>query len=240
MASEAVQILHNENKKKSRATPKNPINVVRSRQAKELVIGLCGAIGSGVLQVKNTLTQELENAGYRVFHIRLSKFISEYFEGECQGVKSLSGAERYEKLQTLGNNMRDSHGSEILAELSIREIASTRSYHAPESDEDNPKFAFLIDQLKNPAEVEIFRLVYPGIFYVLGVLSPEESRRSSLELEGLGVFQDRWHCFCAQAASFSTAHFSGFNVVGSTGSQFLTWRLPQRLGVRCLACSSTR
>lgn len=185
MASEAVQILHNENKKKSRATPKNPINVVRSRQAKELVIGLCGAIGSGVLQVKNTLTQELENAGYRVFHIRLSKFISEYFEGECQGVKSLSGAERYEKLQTLGNNMRDSHGSEILAELSIREIASTRSYHAPESDEDNPKFAFLIDQLKNPAEVEIFRLVYPGIFYVLGVLSPEESRRSSLELEGL-------------------------------------------------------
>ena len=81
--------------------------------------------------------------------------------------------------------MRKDFGSEILAELSIREIASVRAYEAPESEEDNPKFAFIIDQLKNPAEVEIFRLVYPGIFYLLGVLSPEESRKASLEREGL-------------------------------------------------------
>ncbi|MCL7942961.1 anti-phage dCTP deaminase [Marinobacter sp. ATCH36] len=185
MASEAVQILHQEDKKKTRATPKNPVSVVRSRQAKELVIGLCGAIGSGVLQVKNSLIQELENAGYIVFHIRLSKFIADHYEDEYEGIKSLSGAERYKKLQTLGNNMRDHYGSEILAELSIREIATTRSYNASDYNEDNPKFAFLIDQLKNPAEVEVFRLVYPGIFYLLGVLSPEESRKSSLELEGL-------------------------------------------------------
>src|SRR5690606_34399826 len=33
--------------------------------------------------------------------------------------------------------------------------------------------------------------------------------------------------------------FSGFNVVGPTGSQFLTGRVPQRDGILCLACSNT-
>src|SRR5690554_437561 len=185
MGSSTAELLPHKHNRKPRLGPKNPSEVVKSRQAKELVIGLCGAIGSGVRQVKNSLIEELEDAGYRVFHLRLSKFISDYYKKTREGIDSLSGAERYDRLQRLGNEMRKDFGPEILAELSIREIASIRAYESPESEENNPKFAFVIDQLKNPAEVEIFRLVYPSIFYLLGVLSPEESRKASLEREGL-------------------------------------------------------
>lgn len=185
MGTNTAELLPRQDKKTPQPSPRDPTDIVKSRQAKELVIGLCGAIGSGVRQVKNSLKQELEDAGYRVFHLRLSKFISNYYGKGQEEVGSLLGAERYNSLQDLGNKMRKDFGSEILAELSIREIASVRAYEAPGSEEDNPKFAFIIDQLKNPAEVEIFRLVYPGIFYLLGVLSPEESRKASLEREGL-------------------------------------------------------
>lgn len=185
MASNTAEILPNPKNRSPKAKSRDPSQIVKSRQSKELVIGLCGAIGSGVRQVKDSLLQELEDAGYKVFHLRLSKFICDFYRGEKEGIDSLTGASRYDCLQNLGNDMRRDFGHEILAELSIREIASIRGYESQRSGEDNPKFAWIVDQLKNPAEIEIFRLVYPGIFYLLGVLSPEESRKASLEREGL-------------------------------------------------------
>ena len=49
------------------------------------------------------------------------------------------------------------------------------------STEEPPRIIYLIDQFKNPAEVEFFRRVYKNIFYLVGVLSSQESRVRQLE-----------------------------------------------------------
>lgn len=49
------------------------IKTIQKRRSRELVIGLCGAIGSGVKALKNTIVQSLEESGYTVVHIRLRK-----------------------------------------------------------------------------------------------------------------------------------------------------------------------
>ena len=59
-------------------------------------------------------------------------------------------------------------------------------------------------------------------------------------LHRAGVFQDSCHCLHATHACSIGCSFSRFNVVGPTGLQFLTERVPQRDGILCLACSSTR
>ena len=46
-----------------------------SRRSAELVISLCGPVGSGVSFVKETLFTELEARSYKVLHIKVSDLI---------------------------------------------------------------------------------------------------------------------------------------------------------------------
>lgn len=45
--------------KKSKST----LDTIRARHSKELVIGLCGAVGAGVRRLHQQLTEELELSG---------------------------------------------------------------------------------------------------------------------------------------------------------------------------------
>ena len=121
-------------------------------------------------------------------------------------INNLKGAERYETLQTIGNYLRQQFEPNILAQSAIEEILFHRIEKArPQFEEQNkkekydleelvgyaidqyipPKTAYLIDQLKNPAEVELLRDVYGDLFYLVGTLCPERERKHNLLAQGM-------------------------------------------------------
>jgi deoxycytidylate deaminase len=173
--------------KKSKST----LDTIRARHSKELVIGLCGAVGAGVRRLHEQLTEELELSGYQVEHIRLSELIAAQFENPAETL-ALKGYPRYEKLQDLGDELRKSKSISIIADMAIRRISIIRT--ALFGDPSQPqttalkidkRVAYIIDQLKNPAEVKIFQEIYRNNFYLLGLLRTENERVKNIIDEGI-------------------------------------------------------
>lgn len=48
-----------------------------------------------------------------------------------------------------------------------------------------PRAVYIVDQLKHPSEVELFRLTYRNAFFLIGVMSPQVARLEYLKAEGL-------------------------------------------------------
>lgn len=167
---------------------------LRSLHTPELVIALCGPIGSPLHEVADCLQDKLiTKFGYsQVELIRLSEFISSYAKKRGNPVPE-SGVERFKKLILTGNAMRDEHGKEILAKLAINKIAQTRAAltDAPTADTEEPvstlkastrpvRVVHIIDSIKNQSELEILRLVYGDMLYTIGVYAPISSREATL------------------------------------------------------------
>ncbi len=172
----------------SNSTTDDIQNEIQKRRSCELVIGLCGAVGSGVKSLKENLLHSLESSGYVVKHIRISELIAEKTGIRTSG---LSGYRRYYELQEKGDELRFNYKESILAACAIEEIALHRACEEDSTQSDNPgdvvkttkKIAYIIDQLKHPAEVELLRSVYPRNFYLLGLIRTEKERRLNLEEE---------------------------------------------------------
>lgn len=171
--------------KKSTTTSESSIKLMTTRQSNELIIGLCGAVGSGVKSLSRELIPSLESRGYIVHHIRVSSLMDEFIDAP----KNLNGYDRYKHYQDIGDKLRNEGEKEFLAEGIITRIAAIRKKHLTEinadTDTDNCKLAYVIDQLKNPTEVELFRLVYPSNFYLLGVIRTINERKRNLSEEGI-------------------------------------------------------
>ena len=152
-------------------TPDNTTKHIQNRRSQELVIGLCGAIGSGVKALKDTLQSVLHASGYTIHHIRISDHISNIVGGN---LSNLSGYERYKELQDAGDKLRAENKTTFLAEVAINAITVYRDKHfgteadAGEIVKTDKKVAYIIDQLKHPSEITLLRTVYPNNFYQIG------------------------------------------------------------------------
>ncbi|MGI2258641.1 anti-phage dCTP deaminase [Shewanella sp. GXUN23E] len=192
MARESAQ--QKTDKQNVRKTEKQDLSKrIDSRRSQELVIGLCGAIGSGVKSLKNTLIGTLTSFGYEVKHIRVSKLIIDKQDASKRpNLNALKGAKRYTELQDLGDQLRMQHENHILACCAVTEISYRREEAHNKSAEvdgnvEKPsvKIAYIVDQLKHPSEVEILRKVYPKNFFLFGLIRTEKERVINLEEEGL-------------------------------------------------------
>jgi len=97
----------------------------------------------------------------------------------------------------LGDALRGKFTSQIMAEAAINEIslrreqstnhliASGKNEREAKVETETRKIAYFIDQLKNPSEVELFRLIYQNNFYLIGVIRSEEERKRNLRDEGI-------------------------------------------------------
>ncbi|MBS3904656.1 MAG: hypothetical protein KGZ39_04965 [Simkania sp.] len=159
---------------------------IRNRRSQELVIALCGAVGSGIKELNDKLQTELENHGYHVEHIKLSSLI---IGRTGEETKNLSNFDRYKKLQDLGDQLRQEYSSDIIAQLAIEAISTVRMAEFGESHPiDQPlkvfeKVAYIVDQVKHPSEIELFREVYRNNFYLIGLLRTENERKNNLKEE---------------------------------------------------------
>ncbi len=136
-------------------------------------------IGSGASTVAELLrTKIFENFGYETNVIKVSDLINERAESLNEQKVKNDDPNRVERLQNLGNKLREKHSNEVLAVLSIDNI--NRSRGDVENGEDR-RFCTIIDSLKNPEEVAVLRKVYGDLFWLVGVFSPEDKRISRLE-----------------------------------------------------------
>lgn len=207
MAEPLVKITVSRNS--SLKTDKTMIELIKSRQTEELVIAICGAVGSGTSTIAKTIETIFQEYEYSTCLIKISKLIDKnrhHVRKELQkdlflreayisrldpdsDFNEIDSGDRIALLQSTGNHLRKKASMDILAQLAIKEIALERDKEEdPEDNEEAPdrksrRHVTIIDSFKNPKEVELLQLVYRDMFFLFGVLCPENIRENRLKNE---------------------------------------------------------
>ena len=153
----------------------------------ELVIGLCGPIGTDIHFIAECIERILtDKYGYVCKKIRLSDLIRKYTRDEINlNEETDSRFDIYQKLINGGNTLRKKFSNSILAELAINEIAYYREVSLKGESYESERVCYIVDSIKNKEELELFRLIYSDIFYFFGVFSSIDLRVTNLEEKGL-------------------------------------------------------
>ncbi|WP_311747637.1 anti-phage dCTP deaminase [Proteus vulgaris] len=196
MGQPAKKIIQQPLGSKSSNDNSNMIEKIKARRSNEIVIGLCGAVGSGVKKLKNILVPEFEKIEYKVEHIRLSELIFESCnKNSLLSLDDLHGYERYEILQNYGDELRSEYDKSFVAQLAINKINILRTESIKKEDKGlknvgdddilktDEKVVYIIDQFKNPDEIILFKEIYSDAFYLIGLLRNENQRKQNLKDE---------------------------------------------------------
>ncbi len=161
---------------------------IRTTHTPELVIALCGPIGSPLHDVASTLQVLLKDEyDYECQVIRASEFISKRFPVPVGATYIARANHLIEK----GDDLRAAYGNSVLAELCIRSISIRRERMNDNDQEDEvdagtrKRFApnricHIIDSIKNGAELDTLRLVYGSLLHTVGVFASEQHRKGQL------------------------------------------------------------
>lgn len=163
---------------------------VTSTHTSELVIALCGPIGSPLHRVADALKKALEDDfGYELcVVIKLSKFIEE-------NLGAYGDSDEFGRIKDLikkGDQLREKYGSSVLAELAISQIVKERQEYKERHREERytpRRVCHIIDSIKNQEELDILRVVYREMLYTIGVFSPLDTREKSLEKKNMTAAQ---------------------------------------------------
>jgi deoxycytidylate deaminase len=145
-----------------------------------LVFGVAGRIGSGTSFVSNGLVEELKAYGYTPVEIKITK---EFFvfgeESEIQDEECLSQeAKNIVRLQKKGDELREHFCDNYLAARSIDFIAK---HHREQIVFTSQKrFAYIIDSLKHPSEVDLLKTIFRDSFCLIGVIADDSIRKKRL------------------------------------------------------------
>lgn len=170
----------------SNPTSSNSIEDISSRTSNDLIIGLCGTLGSGIHALRTSIESRLSTHGYTVRHIHISSLMREFFPEVYSDYASQIESDaynRYKGLQDLGNKLRETYNNHILSEAAIAKISLYREHD--EQNETPNRVAYIIDQLKHPSELELFRLIYQHNFYLFGIIRTDSERKRNLRDEGI-------------------------------------------------------
>lgn len=164
---------------------------ISDRKTAEMVIGLVGPVGSGLVHTYEHLRDLLiVDFGYEVSLIKLSDIIRECASlvGEGRG-DGLGEHDRINHLQTVGNMLREKFGGDYLARKAIRKIATDRQESGLDTDAVPVprRKVFIIDSIKHPSEAALFRDIYRDMFWLIGVFAPDGVRIERLQKSGNGM-----------------------------------------------------
>lgn len=157
-----------------------------------LVFGIAGRVGSGASFVRDKIVQSLKTFDYEVDIVDVTEMIEQLkpslgdalndkINARTLAIEELKGhskATRVKSLQLTGNALRRKHGNAILSKCVINYFIS------PDLEQEgfnlNRRKAYVIDSLKHPAEVELFREVFGVLFWMVGVVSSDSVRFNRL------------------------------------------------------------
>lgn len=167
---------------------------VEDRTSLELILAFVGPVGSGVSTTAEALKTELENKyGYQVEIIKVSNLIRKFASDVGESIDdTLVGTDRINRYQTVGNLLRERRGADYLADRAIEQIALMRQKNHGFQTADNGiavpiqrRAAYIIDSLKNPAEVSKLNKIYGDLFWLVTVFAPHKVRERRLTSGGL-------------------------------------------------------
>jgi deoxycytidylate deaminase len=166
------------------------LNKIKALESSELVVALCGPIGSPIHEIADSIQQKLKDTYHydTVEMIRLSGFICESAKQQSKKLGS-GGVDEINALISHGDEMRRTLGHDILAKKAIQTIfnsrsASADSAHGELTETTKPRrVAHIVDSIKNQAELDLLRSVYGDMLYVVGVFSTYDDRVSRLRAE---------------------------------------------------------
>lgn len=163
----------------------------------ELVIALCGPIGSPLHEASLQITNALGEFGYTTAAVKLSDLIRHNAANVGVIVDMTSKFSEIKTLIEAGDAMRDRFGNDILAKLAIAKVRGDRQKEYGEftdlpdhtnvsqkNEITSQRICHVIDSIKNDAELELLRLIYGDLLFAIGVFSPLEIRRKNLERPG--------------------------------------------------------
>jgi deoxycytidylate deaminase len=141
----------------------------------ELVFGLVGALGTDMERMSQLLHLALEDMDYRVQEIRLSALLREidWDEPLDKGAKLDSYIAAH---MDAGDRLRsDWNRGDALALLAAAKVVSERDALA---NEEGPlsRRAWVLNQLKTPAEVQTLRNIYGSRFFLIAAYTPDDER----------------------------------------------------------------
>lgn len=163
---------------------------ISNTHTEELVIALCGPIGSPLHEVAQTIEDNLKNIfGYTdCKRIRLSSLIEEHAHRVETTIPANASYERVTSLIDAGNALRKKYGNGILAELAVHKIRLDRQQHYEADDAQkfsSRRICHIIDSIKNQEELDLLRVIYREMLYVVGVFVPLNHRVENLQKKGL-------------------------------------------------------
>ncbi|HFO2408723.1 TPA: cytidine deaminase, partial [Escherichia coli] len=107
MAEAAKKTPQKLNEKKG-STSASSLEIVNSRQSKDIYLGLCGYVGCGMRTINKIIEEISKEWGYNVVHIRISALMESplYFEPAALEVSESTQVNRHLKLQDIANKLR--------------------------------------------------------------------------------------------------------------------------------------
>lgn len=179
----------------SQAPDQPPSLKVEDRLSLELVIALVGPVASGVTTAGQIISDILHSSfDYTVQQVKVSPLIKEHAVEVGEDIpSSLQGEKRIEKYQLVGNKLRAEKSPHYLADCVIDKIAKSRvdqgGFYQSSVGGTAPvplqkRFAYVIDSLKNPAELARLRQIYGDLLWVVTVFAPHDVREKRLTIGG--------------------------------------------------------
>lgn len=149
-------------------------------QSHDVVFALVGHAGAGATTVGRKLKESLEGYQYEVHFVKMSELISDCAVRMNKDILAGLGPQkdiaRTRALQDAGNWLRKNKGQAFTAGLAVRKIRELRD----RAGSDGQKLVFIIDNLKNPTEVDALRKVYGRAFYLVSVVCGPARRAERL------------------------------------------------------------
>lgn len=144
----------------------------------EVIIGLVGAIGTNLDQIKVTIKDMFATYLYDVMEIRISSDIIRKLQPIDESKENYININN---LMTAGNTLREnSKNNAILSMAASALISSHREKESNGLPKPKRRKAYIIHSLKHPDEVNLLRDIYTNGFYLIGVYSDEDRRKSYL------------------------------------------------------------
>lgn len=229
--------------------------IIKEYETGEIVFAIVGAVGAGSSLIANTLDAELRNKGFDTKIFKASECIKEWLQTSDHQIDDSTSFKKVESYQNAGDEMRrDDPGA-----IAVRLIQKIRKFRAEKTDQevkndepvmpDGVRRAYILDSLKNPAEVQLLRMVYKEAFCLIGVVCDREERKNRLKEAKfpmatsveIGAFMERDEDDASKAKHgqhvSKTFHLSDFFIDNSPSklaengkSSNPNWDIPERIG----------
>ena len=152
------------------------LDAARDAQGGRQVIGIVGAAGAGTSWTARVLERLLLRRGVPTAIVRARDGIAKAVGADWDDAIALRQSDPVasaERLQSLGDSLRERNDDAIVASAMIAEISSH------DGDERVPE-VLICDSLRHPAEVHLLRMVYGDAFWTLGTVCDFDTRRDRL------------------------------------------------------------